>query len=116
MLGEVIAGDGHATVGIIARNDSYGIGLGRTPPRPSTEAGVEVVETQIYDEEAQTFDAEVEAVAAANPDAILLIAFDEASQIVTTMVEKGIGPADVQVYGVDGFMGNAFGENFDAGE
>ena len=47
---------------------------------------------------------------------MLLISFDEASKILTTMVEQGVGPQDLQVYGVDGFMGNAMGENFDAGE
>jgi hypothetical protein len=32
------------------------------------------------------------------------------------MVEKGVGPTSVAVYGVDGNMGNALGENFDAGK
>ena len=46
----------------------------------------------IYAEDAQTFDAEVAGLVAANPDAVLLIAFDEASKILTTMVEQGVGP------------------------
>jgi ABC-type branched-subunit amino acid transport system substrate-binding protein len=116
VLGEVIAGDGMTTVGIIARNDSYGVGLRDDTTAALEEAGVEVVETQTYDEGAQTFDAEVQALAAANPDAVLVIAFDEASRIVTTMIENGIGPHDVQVYGTDGFIGNTFAENFEAGE
>jgi hypothetical protein len=32
------------------------------------------------------------------------------------MVENGIGPNNKAVYGVDGFIGNALGENFDAGK
>ncbi len=32
------------------------------------------------------------------------------------MVEQGIGPKDMNVYGTDGNMGNALGENFDAGK
>jgi hypothetical protein len=32
------------------------------------------------------------------------------------MVEQGIGPKDVKVYGCDGNMGNALGEAFDAGK
>ena len=31
------------------------------------------------------------------------------------MVEQGIGPTVKTVYGTDGNMGNALGENFDAG-
>ena len=116
ILGEVIGGDGLASVAILARNDSYGTGLLEDATAALTEAGVEVVESIIYAEDAQTFDAEIEAVKAANPEGVLLISFDEASKILTTMVEQGVGPQDLQVYGVDGFMGNAMGENFDAGE
>lgn len=115
VLGEVIAGDGHASVVIMARNDSYGTGLVEDSTAALTEAGVEVVDTIIYAEDAQTFDAEVEQIAAADPDAVLLIAFDEASKILTVMVEQGVGPQDLQIYGTDGFTGNAVGENFDAG-
>ena len=68
-----------------------GTGLAGTAEAALTEAGVEVVYNKVYDE-AQTFDAEVDEMVAADPDAILLIAFDEASRILTTMVEKGIGP------------------------
>jgi ABC-type branched-subunit amino acid transport system substrate-binding protein len=116
ILGEIIAGDGVATVGIIARNDSYGTGLVEDVTAALTEAGVEVVETKIYAEDAQTFDAEVEAVTAASPEAVLLISFNEASKILTTMVEQGAGPTDLPIYLTDGSIGNALGEDFDAGE
>ena len=116
ILGEIIAGDGYASVGIIARNDSYGTGLVEDATAALEEAGVEVVETRIYAEDAQTFDAEVEAIKAANPEAVLLISFNEASKILTTMVEQGIGPKDLPIYLTDGSIGNALGEDFDAGE
>ncbi len=115
-LGQVIAGDGVASVAIIARNDSYGVGLADDSEKALKEAGVEVVVKKIYEQNAQTFDAEVAAAKAANPEAVLLIAFDEASKILTKMVEQGIGPKDIKVYGTDGFTGNAVGENFDAGK
>ena len=53
---------------------------------------------------------------AADPDAVVLITFDEGSRVLKTMVEKGVGPQDKAVYGVDGNMGNALGENFNAGK
>jgi ABC-type branched-subunit amino acid transport system substrate-binding protein len=115
VLGGIIADDGHATVAILARNDSYGTGLAGTAQAALEEAGVEVVYNKVYDEKAQTFDAEVDEMVAADPDAILLIAFDEASRILTTMVEKGIGPTEKAVYGTDGFVGDPVGEAFDAG-
>jgi ABC-type branched-subunit amino acid transport system substrate-binding protein len=115
VIGGVIADDGHATVGMIVRNDAYGTGLQEDTKKALEEAGVEVVIEKVYDEKAQTFDAEVEEIAAADPDAILVIGFEESSRILTAMVEQGIGPNDKAVYGVDGNMGNALGETFDAG-
>jgi ABC-type branched-subunit amino acid transport system substrate-binding protein len=115
-LGEVIAGEGVANIAIVARNDSYGTGLAEDAAKALQEAGVEVVLTKIYEQNAQTFDAEVAAVKAASPEAVLLIAFDEASKILTKMVEQGIGPKDIKVFGTDGFIGDPVGENFDAGK
>ncbi|MFI5045147.1 MAG: amino acid ABC transporter substrate-binding protein, partial [Acidimicrobiales bacterium] len=59
---------------------------------------------------------EVEAAKAADPDAILLVGFDESSRILAKMVEQGIGPSKVPVYGVDGNMGNALAKNFEDGK
>ena len=73
----IIADDGHATVGMIVRNDAYGTGLQEDTKKALADAGIEVVVEKVYDEKAQTFDAEVDEIVAADPDAILLIAFDE---------------------------------------
>jgi ABC-type branched-subunit amino acid transport system substrate-binding protein len=115
-LAGVIAGDGNATVAIIARNDAYGTGLSGDLATDLKAAGLTVVVTKIYDEKAPNFDAEVAAAKAANPDAIALISFDEGSRILTKMVEQGIGPKNKKVYGCDGNMGNALGTAFDAGK
>jgi branched-chain amino acid transport system substrate-binding protein len=53
---------------------------------------------------------------AADPDAVILISFDEGSRILRTAVEQGVGPTAKNYYGTDGNMGNALGENFDAGK
>ena len=117
VLGEVIAGDGAATVGIIARNDSYGTGLAEDLTAALEEAGVEVVgDTDLRPRTPRRSTPRSTAVKAADPEAVPLISFDEASKILTTMVEQGIGPKDITVYGTDGYIGNALGENFDAGK
>lgn len=116
VLGEVIANDGHATVGILALDDPYGTGLAEDLTAALEASGIEVVQTIIYDPGAQTFDGQVQDMVSADPDAIVVIGFDESSRILSTMVEQGIGPRDKAVYGVDGNMGNALGENFDAGK
>ncbi len=116
VLADVMASDGASKVAIIARNDSYGTGLAEDLQKSLEAAGVEVVIVKIYDEKATAFDAEVDAIKAAGPDAIAIIGFDETSKILATMVEKGVGPQSVSVYGCDGNMGNALGENFTAGK
>lgn len=116
VLGEVLAEDGVSKIGLLVLNDAYGTGLAEDLEKSFSQSGGEVVKSIIYDPKAQTFDSEVDQIKSADPDAIVLISFDEASRILATMVEKGIGPADVPVYGVDGWMGNTAGENFDAGK
>ncbi len=112
ILGEVIVEDGNATVGILALQDPYGEGLAEFVTDSVENSGAEVVETIIYDPNAQNFDAEVQKMAAADPDAIVVIGFDESARILSSMIEAGIGPGDKSVYGTDGNMGNALGEQF----
>ena len=45
-----------------------------------------------------------------------VIGFDESSRILAKLIEQGFGPSEVPIYGVDGNMGNALGENFEAGK
>lgn len=116
VLAELIAGDGNASAYILALDDAYGTSLATVVEEVLTASGVTVLGTKIYDPAATTFDAEVGEIVAANPDAIVLITFDEGSRILRTMVEQGIGPKVKKVYGVDGNMGNALGENFDSGK
>lgn len=116
VLGELIAGDGYTTLGILALDDDYGTGLAEDLTNSFEASGGEVVKTIIYDPAAETFDAEVGEMAAAGAEAIMLIGFEESSRVLTTMIEQGIGPGDVPVYGCDGNMGNALGESFEAGK
>jgi ABC-type branched-subunit amino acid transport system substrate-binding protein len=116
VLGELIAEDGNKNVAIINRNDSYGVGLAEDLTKALEEAGATVVLTKTYDEKADKFNAEVNEIAGQSPDAVMIIGFEESSKILATMVEAGIGPKDVAVYGCDGNMGNSLGETFDAGE
>ena len=58
-----------------------------------------------YDTSAETFDAEVDQLVQADPDAIVVVGFVESAVILTTMNERGIGPADKAVWGVDGNIG-----------
>lgn len=115
VLGELVAGDGHKNIAIINRNDSYGVGLTEDLTKALTAAGAKVVVTKTYDEKADTFTAEVNEIKGQSPDAVVIVGFEESSKILSAMVEAGVGPANVAVYGCDGNMSNSLGESFDKG-
>ncbi len=117
VLGEILVEDGISSIVILALDDAYGTGLAEDL-QTSFEAGggTVLIDPIIYDPAAQTFDTEVANAAGEDPDAIVLIGFEESSRILATMVEQGVGPQDLPVYGVDGNMGNALGEDYDAGD
>jgi len=116
VVAQLVADDGNSSAYILALDDAYGTSLADVVEAGLTAAGVKVLGKKIYDPKATSFDAEVSDIVAQDPDAIVLITFDEGSRILKTMVEKGIGPKNKKVYGVDGNTGNALGENFDAGK
>ena len=93
VLGDLIVADG-THVGILALQDAYGTGLAENTEKSVDGGGGEVVETVIYDPKAANFAAEVAKIKAADPDAIVLIGFDETKKIIPELVKQGIGPED----------------------
>lgn len=106
VLAETIAGDGHTKVALLGRGDDYGKGLVNATKEALEEQGAEVVAEVIYDPEAASYDAEVEKVTAAEPDAVAVIAFEEGSQILKGLIEAGLTPDKVGLYGADGVRSN----------
>jgi ABC-type branched-subunit amino acid transport system substrate-binding protein len=100
VLGNLIAEDGNATLGMIVLNDSYGTGLAQFTKDAFEAAGGEVVAEALFNEGDSSFDAQISEVTAANPDAIAVITFDQAKVIVPALVGSGY-PGD-QLYFVDG--------------
>lgn len=115
VVSQLVIDDGATTAYILALDDAYGTSLATVAEETLKAAGIEVT-TKIYDPKATSFDAEVADVKAAEPDALILISFDEASRILRTLVENGIGPKVLPTYGVDGWISNTAGENFDGGK
>ncbi len=64
--------------------------------------GAEVVANVPYDPAATTFSAEVAEVAASDPDAVVVIAFQECTTLLRSLIENGLGPDSVRVFGTDG--------------
>jgi hypothetical protein len=114
VLAEVIAEDGNTAISIINLDDSYGNGLAEDLTASFEESGGEVIDTVAYAPDTQTFEAEVTQIVGGDPDAIVIAGFEESARIVAELIKQGYGPADVPIYGTDGNMGNATGEEFEA--
>jgi branched-chain amino acid transport system substrate-binding protein len=103
--------DGAQTMGILALQDAYGTSLATQAGSVFTDGGGKVVVQKIYDPKASEFSAEVAALKAANPDAMVLIGFDESSKIIQEMVKQGLLPlskSHKHMYMVDGNMTNTY--------
>lgn len=115
VLGDLIAGDGHTSVAILALDDAYGTGLADNVEKAFTAAGGTVASKQIYDPKAPSFEAEVAEAKASNPEAVMLIGFDESTKVVQEMIKQGIGPDKVPLYLCDGNLSNTAYENLPKG-
>jgi branched-chain amino acid transport system substrate-binding protein len=102
--------DGAQTMGILALQDAYGTSLADQAGQVFSDSGGKVVLKQIYDPKASDYTAEVAALKAANPDAMVLIGFDESSKIIQEMVKQSLLPlkSHKHMYMVDGNMTNTY--------
>lgn len=112
VLGNQIAGDGAATLGLLVLNDAYGTGLAAAVTESFEAAGGEVVEEQLFNEGDTSFDAQISALTAAAPDAIAVITFDQAKVVVPALV--GAGYPGEALYFVDGNLAD-YSADFEPG-
>ncbi len=110
VLANLVADDGNASVSVIFRQESYGEGLANAFQENFEALGGTVDEFLPYAVDTENFDPEIDKLVAADSDAIVVVSFAEAANILTTMHERGIGPTSKAVYGVDGFIEGAGNE------
>ena len=96
LQGKVVANlavqDGNKNVAVLARQDFYGEGLAESAAKNVEAAGATVPAKVLYNADAENFTAEVNEIAAAKPDALILVAFDETTKIIPQLIAKGLGP------------------------
>ncbi len=93
-LATLIAGDGYQKLGFLVFNDTYGTGLRNEIEKTFTANGGECTygckgNGDEFPALQTTFSSEVSAVLATNPDAIMILAFDETKAIVPELVAQG---------------------------
>ncbi len=102
VLADVVVGDGHSKVALVARADDYGKGLEDATASSLENSGATVAVKETYDPKATNYDSVVQKVVAAKPDAVVVIAFEEGKQILKGLIEAGLNPPKVGLYGADG--------------
>ena len=104
VLGNLLAEDGHKNIGIIYQNDAYGTGLFGVVKEVFESSGGSVVAEASYNDGDSSFDAQVATITAAQPDAVVLITFDQFTTIAPLLVNGGL--AAETFYLVDGNLKN----------
>lgn len=102
VLGKLVLSDGHKNVAVIARGDTYGTGLAKATADAITAGGGTVVANETYSPKATSFADIVAKVAAAKPDAIVTVSFDEGFTLWQELFDAGLTPKTVGFYGADG--------------
>ncbi|NUK13903.1 ABC transporter substrate-binding protein [Streptomyces lunaelactis] len=102
ILAKTIQGDGHKRVALVARADDYGKGLLDSTKKALEDGGATVTVAETYDPKATNYDQLVQQVKNSKPDAAVVIAFEEGTQILQGMIEAGLGPQQIGLYGTDG--------------
>jgi ABC-type branched-subunit amino acid transport system substrate-binding protein len=113
-LAKLVLRDQPKRVAVLARRDTYGVGLERPFRATLSDGGARVVAGVRYDPDATSFDADVARVAKAKPDAVVVLGFEtDGADVVRTMIGQGLGPQQVAIYTADD-MRDHLGELVDA--
>jgi len=103
VLGQKVLKDGATNVAVIYQNDSYGTGLDTNVTKAITDGGGTVVQNIAFDTAATDFTSQISTALASNPDALVVISFD---QIKTIAQELATDNFDFKkFYGSDGNFG-----------
>lgn len=114
-LAQVIAAEGSKTAFVLAIDDPYGRGLEAQLRTSLDRLGVKVVGSTLYDPKLTDYFSTVAPLRDVDPDAVILVSFSEASRVLRALVVSGFGPRQRKVFGADGTVSNAIGEQFNAG-
>lgn len=102
ILGNLVVQSGHKNIVVAARADDYGRGLQKATVEAIQKAGGTVADQPTYDPSATNFGSLISEIQAKKPDAVVLISFGEAAQILKGLIEAGLGPDKIGIFGADG--------------
>ena len=113
-LAKLVLKDGHKRIAVLARSDPENrLALRKPLMTALTDGGAKVVADVAFDADAPSFDSYVERVAAAKPDAVVVLGVETDNDVVKTMIDKSLGPQQVPIYLPDAMRTNSFAGTVD---
>ena len=114
VMGNLIAQDGVQKLAIAVFNDEYGTGLRDTIVKTASAAGVDIIygEKDTFDPTETNFSSIATDIKASNPDATLVIAFDQTKPLLKALASAGVNTK--KLYFVDGNTSD-YSSELDAG-
>ncbi len=103
VLGQKVLKDGATNVAIIYQNDSYGGGLDTNVKKAIEDGGGTVTQNIAFDVAATDFSSQISTALATNPDALVVISFDQIKTIAQQLATAGFDFK--KFYGSDGNFG-----------
>lgn len=110
VLADLLKESGHTSVAVLHARDVYGAGLAADLVADIAASGSTVAASIEYDGQAPDFSAEVAQVAAAAPDALVLVGGGEARAIIAQLITAGVGPATLPLYLTDLDLSNVLAQ------
>ena len=98
VLGKLVVDDGKSTVVLMSRDDAFGNSLLAETKETIQKSGGQILDSFHYDPNVLDHDKDIQRVKAKNPDAIVLIGFNESAQILAKMIDEGLGPGSKRLY------------------
>jgi len=103
ILGNKIIKDGKTNVSILYMNDAYGTGLEENIKKALEDGGATVGAEETFEPASTDFNSALTSVLATDPDALVVISFDEIKTIAEQLAAKGFDFS--KLYGADGNYG-----------
>jgi branched-chain amino acid transport system substrate-binding protein len=109
-LSELVLSEGHSKIGVLTRDDAYGVEFGKSFSAAAKQGGARIVADVAYDPNAENLDAEVQKVLAKKPDALVVLGLqDDGAKVVRSLIAQGAGPSTLPIYTANGMQGSDFG-------
>lgn len=114
-LAQLVLADGHRNVALLSRSGEGFAAVAQIVSKVLTEGGARIVaRPPDYIVQAEDFSEQTNAVAAAHPDAVVLVATEpDAHKLIPALDALGVGPNEVATYATDDLRGQTFARDVD---